>query len=175
VIAVTRACPLALALAPALLLAAACDEEPDVDDGLAPEPSSVISGDAVIAVPLPDPHPVVLFLTMVADASGMPLAEPANVDVTVIPESALGEGGDGVRTGPYTFGLVAPAAYVVSGIVDMDENFNPLVPELAGPSAGDLQGGHADVVTGELITILVEPNRIVGEVTVMFAAPPPAP
>ena len=57
----------------------------------------------------------------------------------------------------------------------MDENFNPLVPELAAPTAGNLLGGHADVVTGQLITILVGPNQVVGEVTVMFAAPPPPP
>lgn len=168
-----RTLPLAPLLA--LLLAAGCDDDPDVDDGLAPEATSVVAGDAVVAIPLPDPHPVVLFLTMVADATGSPLAQPVNVDVTVIPESALAEGGDGVRTGPFTFGLVTPAAYVVSGIVDMDENFNPLVPELASPTAGDLLGGHADVLTGELITILVGPNQVVGEVTVMFAAPPPSP
>jgi len=170
--AVTR---LPLTILFALFLATGCDEDPDVDDGLAPEDTSVIAGDAVIAVPLPDPHPVVLFLTMVADATGNPLAQPANVDVTVIPESALAEGGDGVRTGPFTFGLVAPAAYVVSGIVDMDENFNPLVPALAMPTAGDLLGGHADVLTGQLITIPVGPNQVVGEVTVMFAPPRPAP
>lgn len=158
-----------------LLLAAGCDDDPDVDGGLAPEDTSVVAGDAVIVVPLPDPHPVVLFLTMVADSTGTPLAQPANVDVTVIPEAALAEGGDGVRTGPYTFGLVTPAAYVVSGIVDMDENFNPLVPELAAPSPGDLLGGHADVVTGQLIPIRVGPNQVVGEVTVMFVPPPPAP
>ena len=159
----------------ALFLAAGCDEDPEVDDGLAPEASSVVSGDAVIAIPLEVPHPVVLFLTMVADATGDPLAQPANVDVTVIPESILAEGGDGVRTGPFTFGLVTPAAYVVSGIVDMDENFNPLVPELAAPTAGDILGGHADVLTRELITIVVGPNQVVGEVTVLFAPPPPPP
>jgi hypothetical protein len=69
---------------------------------------------------------------------------------------------------------VAPAAYVVSGIVDMDENFNPLVPALAMPTPGDLLGGHADVLTGQLITILVGPNQAVGAVTVMFVTPPSA-
>jgi len=115
---------------------------------------------------------VVLFLTMVADANGNPLEEPARIDVTVVPESLLGEGGDGVRTGPFAFGLVPPAAYVVGGIVDVDENFNLLVPELAVPTAADLTGGYADVATGELITILLEPNQVAGEVTVMFASPP---
>lgn len=154
-----------------LVLAAGCDEDPDVDRGLAPEPSSVVSGNAVIAVPLGDPHPVVLFLQMVADADG-PLPMPATADVTVIPESLLAEGGDGVRTGPFTFGLVSPAAYVVTGIVDVDENFNVLVPQLAAPTASDLLGAYADVVTGQPITILIEPHQVVGEVTVMFAPPP---
>jgi len=161
------------ALAFLVALAAGCNQDPDVDEGLAPTSTSVISGDAVIAVPIASPHPVVLFLSMVADATGTPLAEPTIVDVTVIPKSVLAQGGDGVRTGPFTFGLVSPAVYVVSGIVDVDENFNLLVPELAAPTAADLPGGYADVATGQLITILVEPNKVVGEVTVMFAPPPP--
>jgi hypothetical protein len=160
-------------LAVSLTLAAGCSGDPDVDEGLAPGESSVISGDAVIAFPLADPHPVVLFLGLVADSAGAPLDPPVIADVTVIPEFVLAEGGDGVRTGPFVFGLVSQGAYVVSGIVDVDENFNLLVPELAVPTAADLRGGYANVVTGELITILVEPNQVVGEVTVVFVTPPP--
>lgn len=164
-----------MALAMLLALTAGCDEDPEVDQGLAPDESSVVSGDAVIAIPLADPHPVVLFLVMVATPTGIPLPEPTTVDVTVIPESVLAEGGDGVRTGPFAFGLVSPAAYVVTGIVDVDENFSLLVPDRAAPSAADLLGGYANVLTGELITILVEPKQVVGEVTVMFATPPGPP
>jgi hypothetical protein len=60
----------------------------------------------------------------------------------------------------------------VAGIVDVDDNFNLLVPSLAVPSAADLLGGHVDVATGQFIPIPVEPNEVVGEVTVMFAAAP---
>lgn len=158
----------------AILLALGACDDPDVDRGLAPDDTAVIAGDAVIAIPIEDPHPVVLFLVMVADGSGSPIAAPPTVNLTVIPESDLAEGGNGVRTGPFEFGLVSPAVYVVQGIVDMDDNFNPLVPELATPTAPDLRGGYADVVTGELITIPVGPNDVVGEVTVMFAIPPGA-
>ena len=156
----------------ALLTAAACTDDPDVDRGLAPEATSVVSGDAVIAIPLADPHPVIVFLSMVADATGTPLAAPVIIDVTVIPAAVLAQGGDGVRTGPFWFGLIEPGAYVVTGIVDVDENFNLLVPVLAAPTAADLRGGYADVVTGQLITILLGPREVVGEVTVMFATPP---
>ncbi|HKE13251.1 MAG TPA: hypothetical protein VKB80_00175 [Kofleriaceae bacterium] len=163
-----------LALVASLALAAGCDEDPDVDQGLAPEPSSVISGSAVVAVPIPDAHPAILFLSLVADAEGTPLAEPAKVDVTVVSASLLAEGGDGVRTGPFTFGLVTPGVYVVTGLVDVDDNFNLLVPELAAPSAADLLGAYADVTTGQPISILLGPDQVVGEVTVMFAIPPPS-
>ena len=71
-----------------------------------------------------------------------------------------------------TPGLVSPAVYVVQGIVDVDENFNPLVPTLATPTAADLLGGYADVLSGELIPIPIEPGAVVGEVTVLFASPP---
>jgi hypothetical protein len=162
---------LRLPLALAVVVAAACGDAED-DHGLAPEATSVIAGDAVISVPLPEAHPVVLFLVMVAADDGIPLAEPLNVDVTVIPTPQLSQGGDGVRTGPYAFGLVSPAVYIVQGIVDVDENFNPLVPTLATPTAPDLLGGYADVLTGELIPIVIEPGAVVGEVTVLFASPP---
>jgi hypothetical protein len=161
---------LLLTLTLAVVFAAACGD-PENDHGLAPDATSVIAGDAVISVPLPEAHPVVLFLVMVAAADGIPVS-PVNVDVTVVPTSQLSQGGDGVRTGPYAFGLVSPAVYVVQGIVDVDENFNPLVPTLAAPTAPDLLGGYADVQSGELIPIVIEPDDVVGEVTVLFASPP---
>jgi hypothetical protein len=154
-----------------LAFAAACGDAEN-DHGLAPDETSVIAGDAVISVPLPEAHPVVLFLVMVRGADGIPLDPPVNVDVTVIPTPQLSQGGDGVRTGPYAFGLVSPAVYVVQGIVDVDENFNPLVPTLATPTAPDLLGGYADVVSGELIPIPIEPGAVVGEVNVLVASPP---
>ena len=163
-----------VALVASLALASGCDEDPDVDHGLAPAPTSVISGSAVVAVPLPDAHAAVLFLSMVADAAGTPLAQPANVDVTVVAASLLAEGGDGVRTGPFTFGLVPPGVYVVTGLVDVDDNFDLLVPALATPSAADLLGAYADVTTGQPIAIQLAPDQVVGEVTVMFAIPPPS-
>lgn len=161
-----------LALAVAVAFAAACGGDPDVDQGLAPDATSVIAGDAVIAVPLPEAHPVVLFLAMVTAADGTPLSPPVDVDVTAIAASQLSQGGDGVRTGPFAFGLVSPAVYIVQGIVDVDDNFNLLDPTLATPTAFDLLGGYADVQSGELIPIEVGPDDVVGEVTVLFASPP---
>ncbi len=163
--------PRTLVLAVAGLFAAACGDAEN-DNGLAPDATSVIAGDAVISVPLPDAHPVVLFLVMVAGADGIPLSAPVNVNVTVIPTSQLSQGGAGVRTGPYAFGLVSPAVYIVQGIVDVDENFNPLDPALAAPTAADLLGGYADVLSGELIPIAIDPGDVVGEITVLFASPP---
>jgi len=163
--------PLSFVLALAGVFAAACGDV-EIDQGLAPDATSVVAGDAVISVPLPEAHPVVLFLVMVTTADGVPLSPPVNVDVTVVPTSQLSQGGDGVRTGPYAFGLVSPAVYVVQGIVDVDENFNPLVPTLATPTAPDLLGGYADVQSGELIPIVIEPGDVVGEVTVLFASLP---
>lgn len=154
-----------------LALAAGCIGDPDIDQGLAPPRNSVIAGDAVIAVPLPEPRRAILFLLMVADEDGNPVPGQTAADVTIIPETAFAEGGNGVRTGSFTFGQVPPATYTVAGLVDVDENFDLLVPERALPSAADLLGGHADVVTGELIPIEVESNQFMGEVTVLFSPP----
>jgi len=157
---------LALLLAP--VLAAGCADL-DVDPGLAPTLTGVIAGDAVVAVPLAEAHPVVLFLQMVADADGNQLPAQVNVDVAVIPAIRFGEGAGGVRTGSFTFGLVSPATYVVGGLVDVDDNFNLLSTDLAVPTAGDLLGGYADPSTGQLIPIAMAAGQVEGEVTVMFA------
>ncbi len=152
-----------------LLMFTACFSEPPVDDGLSPPQSGVIAGDAVILTPIDAPHPVVLFLTNISvDEDGMPVYTTANL--TVIPEDALSEGGaeNGARTGAFAFPQVPPGTYVVSGIVDVDENFNPLVPELAGPSAGDVPGGYVDPTTGALIPITLTGTEIIGEITVIF-------
>lgn len=146
-----------------------CADNLDIDPGLAPIESGVIAGDAVVAVPLDDAHPVVLFLLMTADADGTPQAAPVSVNVTIIPKSEFAEGASGVRTGPFAFGLVSPATYLVAGIVDVDENFNPLDPALAMPTPPDLLGGYIDVASRSLIPITVEPGLVTGEVTVMFA------
>lgn len=159
-------------LALALTLAACQGAEPDLDPGLAPPATSVIAGDAVVVVPLADAHPIVLLLARVADATGAPIDPPAIANVTVIPAEQLDEGGDGVRTGRYAFGQVAPAVYVVQGLVDVDQNFNPLVPSMAMASEADLLGGYADVMTGALIPIPLGPGEVEGEATVLFARPP---
>ena len=159
--------PLVLVLC--LALSAGCADDLEIDPGLAPTEAGVIAGDAVVTVPLDDAHPVVLFLLMTADAGGTPLAAPLSVDVTIIPKFHLAEGASGVRTGPFAFGLVSPATYFVAGIVDVDENFDPLDPALAMPTAPDLLGGYIDVTTRALIPISVEPGLVTGEVTVMFA------
>ena len=155
-------------------MSAGCDDDLEIDPGLAPTESGVIAGDAVVAAPLDDAHPVVLFLLMTADAGGTPLEAPLSVDVTIIPKSEFAEGASGVRTGSFAFGLVPPATYLVAGIVDVHENFDPLDPALAMPTAPDLLGGYIDVATRSLIPITVEPVLVTGEVTVMFAATAPA-
>lgn len=150
-------------------MSAGCADDLEIDPGLAPTESGVIAGDAVVTVPLDDPHPAVLFLLMTVDADGTPLSAPLSVDVTIIPKSEFAEGAAGVRTGSFAFPLVSPATYLVAGIVDVDENFDPLEPALAMPTAPDLLGGYIDVATRSLIPIAVEPGLVTGEVTVMFA------
>ena len=166
--------PLALLLSVVVLLGpgAGCAGDVDLDPGLAPTLTGVIAGDAVVAVPLADAHPVVVFLLKIADADGLLLPQQVTADVSVIPEFRFAEGASGVRTGPFAFGLVPPGTYVVAGIVDVDENFNLLVPALAVPTAADLLGGYVDLATGALIPVPIEPGQLEGEVTVMFATAP---
>jgi hypothetical protein len=152
---------------------AGCTTGPPIDEGLAPPLTGVISGDAVIAVPLDAPHRVVIFLTQVTVSEQGPVYNPVNV--AVIPGDMFFEGEvegtTALRTGHYLFSQVPAGSYVVSGIVDVDENFNPLVPTTDPATDADLEGAYVDPATGAPKLIPVEPGDTLGEINVIFAVP----
>lgn len=145
---------------------AACLTDPLLDEGLEPAETSVISGDAVILTPMVA-HKVVLFLTAIGD-DGYPMETPTNLTVIPASEMVAEDGLSSILTGRYTFPLVPPGDYVVTGIVDVDDNFVP-VGEGAQPSAADLAGGYVDPTTGGLIVLSVGAGEVRDEVNVLFA------
>ena len=159
--------------AAALLGLAGCFSDPEIDTGLAPALTAVISGDALVLIPLAEPHPVVLLLYAIG-GDGVPASVPTNV--TVIPENALSQSedaqGNAIRSGRFTFPQVPAGTYIVQGLVDVDENFNILVPQLSVPTAADLLGAYVDPSNGAYILIDVEEGEEAGEVNVIFAQPP---
>lgn len=99
-----------------------------------------------------------------------PKGDGAPVNFVVVPDEALfrGAGRGEARdfAAPFTIPTVPRGRYRIQAFLDADGDFNPTEPLLAQPTAGDIGGGHFDRETGELLSIAVEPDRIIGPITV---------
>lgn len=154
-----------------LLLLGACTTEPLLDEGLAPADTGVIAGDVLILVPTVAAHPVVLYLSRVDfDEQGNPQISLANISVVPADEMSQGDDEGVARTGEYVFSQVEPGYYVLTGIVDVDENFNPLLPTAEANPNPDLEGGYANLTTGDPI-FEIQPGQIADEINVIFSVP----
>lgn len=155
-----------------------CVEAPPVDEGLAPVELGVIEGTALVLAPLTAPAPVVLFLYELAvDESTGTVVPVGLANLTVIPGDDLfqsvGEDGRPVYTGDFSFPQVSPAGmYSITGLVDVDGNFNPLTAPAATP--GDIAGGYVAYPTSTLLPVTVTGGEVTGQVTVFLSQVIPA-
>lgn len=122
----------------AVLLAAACDGPPVMDD---PDiPGSVIVGRLFTEV-VPDPGPAVVLLS-----SGDNPMPPEGVGLPVSFSGVSADGwapeGGGVISAVFAFNGLEPGSYSLSAFLDQDRNFHPEVGALATPTCGDLLGWY---------------------------------
>ena len=152
-------------------LCTGCLTTPPIDEGTAPPLTALVSGEAVVLVPMDEPHPVVLLLTALTfGADGVPIYSTA--DVRVIPGDAFFDGdvSSTVRSASYTFPEVEPGTYVLYGFIDVDENFNPLISDLAVMTDADIGGAYLDPETGEPAVFSLERGAVMAEATVVFSS-----
>lgn len=165
------------------LVSTACLWEPPIDEGLSPEEVGVIEGTALIAVPISEPAPIILSLKQVQfdETTGAPIGVLA-VNLTVIPAEVLAEGLDAdarpVLTGDFTFPLVEPGVYYIEALVDVDNNFHPILSPTATP--GDVVGGYVqlpitDPANVVALPITVSEGQVVGQITVFLGSVVPYP
>lgn len=157
----------------AAFLASGCMSDPTLDEALAPPDTSVLEGTALLLYPFEPTHPVILFLTALDPTTYAPASVPS--DITVIPSGslvasqAMSEEMPQVpasRSGMYQFPLVEPGLYVITGFVDMDDNFNPFTS--TGPTSGDVLGGYIDPTTFQPIPVLVGEGEIISQINPLF-------
>ena len=156
---------------------------PPLDEGLAPEETGVVSGSAVVTVPLASPAPIILVLVSAAtDEAGNPLYS----NLTVIPVSDLQldpEQPTGVYSGNFTFPLVPEGVYVLNAVADADGNFDPVQFSMTKQlySLGDVVGAYAvpsaESPTGyQYVPIQVTAGEISPQVNIFLTTkiePPP--
>lgn len=156
---------------------------PPLDEGLAPDETGVVSGTAVVTVPLASPAPIILVLVSAdTDDAGNPVYS----NLTVIPVSDLQldpEQPTGVYSGNFTFPLVPVGAYLLNAVADADGNFDPVQFSMTKQlySLGDVVGAYAvpsaESATGyQYVPIQVTAGEISPQVNIFLTTkiePPP--
>lgn len=147
---------------PALLAAATvgCDyQAPESEDFRADAPPNVISGEVVLAIPF-DPEQVGHVVLLATDASnpGPPEGTGFPWTFTTVPASEFTEGTNGLMSAPFTITELYDADWLVTGFMDVDNDFSALFGTFSGATCGDVIGGHID----SLATQNVEPLSVFG-------------
>lgn len=150
-----------------LLPLAACAWTPPRDPDAAEVGNSlagtlVYSGDAA-------PGDVIVLL-YAADDPPPPLGTGRPVDFSTVPAESFSGEGAGLQSAPWTLADVPDGQWLVSALMDLDGDFQPLLSSQAGATCGDVAGGHlADLVTGEPGVVEVSGGELLDDVTVVLA------
>lgn len=144
----------------ALMLLTGCYEA--LDDTAAGPPDNRLSGTvvvdatevtglvAIIAYDATDPPPPV--------GTGGPVAL-----ATVSPESFTGSSAS-IQSAPWTMTGLGDGTYLIGALYDVDGDFSPILPILAGGTCGDLAGGHPADLAGTTGVVTVEGGEWVDDV-----------
>jgi hypothetical protein len=101
---------------------------------------NVISG-TVVAGDLTTVEHVVLLLSA-ADNPMPPNGKGSPVTFSTVPAGRFSSVDAGVRSAPFAVSGVPDGSWLLTALMDRDNNFHPAVPTLAGSTCGDLAGGH---------------------------------
>lgn len=156
-------------LNPMLLLASCAWEAPVVEDTAAV--GNVLTGTVVVnASEVTGP---VLVLLYAADDPPPPEGTGRPVALASISKDAF-SGGAGVQSAPFALTEVPDGTWLVTALLDVDQDFHPLVTATAGATCGDMLGAYlSDIETGELGVVEVAGGGLVEGLTVAVASTMP--
>jgi hypothetical protein len=155
-------------LALCLPLAGACGYTAPVDSD-ADTVLNGISGTIVLGVD----EPVDDVLVFLYDVNDPPAPEGLGRPVTfaTVPASAFTGDAAGMQAAPFAVTEVPDGSFIVSAVMDVDDDFFPLLTSNSGPTCGDWRGAHlTNIVTQEIAPVIVSGGQLVDEVTVVIAA-----
>lgn len=148
------------------LLAAACTYEAPLDP-YAEDLLGAMSGDVLFAG-AGELGPAYVILYDAANP-GPPAGIGAPVTFAAVSPDAFSGEDVGLDAAPFAFTRLAPSAYLVNGLVDVDGNFNPLFPTLAGATCGDWVGAHlGDLVNQQPAPVTVSTGELTDDVVVLI-------
>ncbi|TNE89124.1 MAG: hypothetical protein EP330_11840 [Deltaproteobacteria bacterium] len=139
---------------PAGLLAVSlgCDyEAPHSEDYRQETPPNVISGEVVLAIPIEQELGHVVLLATDASNPGPPEGTGFPYTFTTVPPSAFTRGTDGLLSANFTITELYDADWLITGFMDVDNDFSALFGEFGGATCGDVLGAHIDSVTTQNI------------------------
>jgi hypothetical protein len=150
-------------------LFAACAWQTPLDTGAAAGLNS-ISG-TVVVDGVADPGPTFVLLYD-ADDPPPPYGTGRPVNLAAISPGDFTGDGAGVQSAPFILTGVEDGQWLLSGLVDMDEDFHPALTAAAGATCGDVIGAHiTDITSQELAPVTVRRGELLDDVTVAVAAP----
>ena len=130
-------------------------EAPVIGDGEAA--TNVITGNVVVNAPeVSGPALVLLY-----DAFDPPPPEGTGrpINLASVAEDAF-SGGDGVLSAPFALTGVPAGTWLVTALLDQDQDFHPLIDATAGSTCGDMLGAYlSDITTGTLGSVTVDGCR----------------
>ena len=134
-------------------------------------PTNVITGTVVVnASSVTGPTMVLLY-----DAADPPPPEGTGrpVNLATIPAADF-SGGAGVQSAPFALTGVPDGTWLVTALMDHDQDFHPLIDATAGATCGDMLGAYlADITTGDLGVVTVAGGQLADGVTVAVGSEMP--
>jgi hypothetical protein len=146
------------------LLLLACAYEVPLDSA-APPVTNVLAGTVVINGTDLVADTVILLYT--ADNPPPPAGTGRPASFATVPAGAFTTDAGGIASAPWALTEVPDGEWLVTALMDVDGNFQPLISATAGSTCGDWLGAYfTDISTGEVATVPVSGGVLLDGLTV---------
>lgn len=154
-------------LLPPILLLAACEYQAPLDPD-AEDVSNALSG-SVLVEGVATPSDVYIFV-FAADDPPPPLGTGSPVNFSAVPSATFTGAGAGLQSAPWTISQVPDGDWLVTALMDVDGDFQPLLTSNAGQTCGDYVGAHIGSLSeGDVQAVTVEGGELRDDITVVVA------
>lgn len=152
------------------LLLGACEDEAPVLPDVPPAPNGIAGTVVVSGVDVPTDTVVLLYA---ATDPPPPTGTGSPVTFATVPARDFAASG-GLKAAPFELTGLPDGDWLVTALMDMDGDFNPFDPSLAGATCGDLLGAHVtELPGGSPAVVSASGGARIDGVTVLVASPVP--
>lgn len=131
-----------------LVLLAACETTVPLDPD-APAATNTIEGPVIVSVGDAPANAIVLVAS--ADNPLPPNGTGRPVGLTTVPAARFATDA-GVQSADFALTGLADGDYLLSGLLDLDDDFHPAIDAMGGATCGDIVGGHIASLTDPTFT-----------------------